>query len=632
MKNILIILLLLTGNLYAQNFAEKLIADSLKKDANLVVRIDEGIFKVHSPTKCTFSTRIAYTILNQRADDYATKYIGYDNKFIFVKSFEAKLYDVNGKKVRELKNSDIKDQSAISDFSLHEDNRIKMATLTYHTYPYTVEFLVEMEYKSMLYISDWWFQDDNKVAVEKSTYQIITPTKLPIRYQEKNLTKQATIREENGNTIYTWEQNTIKPFIIEPLSKEIPFPHLKVATQQFEVDGHFVDMTTWEEFGKWRKKLCEGREEIPEATAQKIKDLVANIDSEEQKIRAIYEYMQLKTRYVSIQLGIGGWQPFPASFVDNKGFGDCKALSNYTKSLLKAANIDSHYTLVYAGDKIKPLDTKFPDMQFNHAILCVPLTTKKDTMWLECTSQQNPAGYMGDFTGNRQALLLTDEGGKIANTPIYNQSVNIQNRKATVILAADGSATAQINNTYQALSEEERHFYIGKSTEKQRQMLLETWQLPTFELGEMKLWREKKAIPCTHEEAKVSIGQLGTISGKRLFLAPNLLSKWNYLPQNTGNRTQEVDLKISFTELDTIQITLPENYVVETKLEPLLYKTIFGEYETSTKLEGNILTYYRRLVRYQGTFPKEKYIELINFYKKIMKADAAKVVLISKTY
>jgi hypothetical protein len=317
--------------------------------------------------------------------------------------------------------------------------------------------------------------------------------------------------------------------------------------------------------------------------------------------------------------------------VDNKGLGDCKALSNYTKSLLKAANINSHYALVYADNRVIPINPQFPDMQFNHAILCVPLTTKKDTMWLECTSQQNPAGYMGDLTSNRQALLLTDEGGKIANTPIYNQNVNIQNRKATVILASDGSATAEIHNTYQALAEEDRHFYMDKSVEEQRNMVLETWELPTFELREMKLWREKKSIPISHEQAKISIGKLATTSGKRLFLQANILSKLTYLPQSVENRTQEVELKTSFTALDTIQITLPENYRVETKAETIFYKTPFGEYESITKIEGNNLTYIRRFVRYQGTFAKEKYVELLDFYKKVIKADAAKVVLVNKT-
>lgn len=612
----------------AQNFAVKLIADSLSNNANTVVRIDEGVFKVHSKDKCTFSTRIAYTILNKKGDIHSTKYVPYDNKFVFVKSLQGTLYDAQGKKIKELKSADIKDESAISDFSLHEDSRIKIAKLTHYTYPYTVEFVVETEFKSMLYLSDWWFQSDDEMTVEKSSYQIITPKDLPIRYKEHNLTKKAQIEETPTMMTYFWEQNNIKTFTVEPLSRGTQYPYLQVAPQQFDIDGHHVDLQTWQEFGKWRKKLCEGREEIPATTEQEIQALVKDIPSEEEKIRKIYEYMQAKTRYVSIQLGIGGWQPFPASFVDSKGFGDCKALSNYTKSLLKAANINSHYTLIYAGDRVKPIDSKFPDMQFNHAVLCVPLTTKKDTMWLECTSQKEPAGYMGDFTGNRQALLLTDEGGIIANTPKYDKEVNIQNRQLTVKLEADGSAVAKIHNTYQALQEEDRHFYINKSAEEQRAMLLETWELPTFEFDEMKIWRDKNRLPITHEQAQVRIAKLATITGKRMFLQPNLLSKLTYVPPAVDNRKNAVFLSFSYVEQDTVQFTLPENYQVEFKPEKVVYKTVFGEYEATVQVEKNILTYIRRFERNQGEFPKEKYSELIDFYKKILKADAVKIVLV----
>ena len=64
--------------------------------------------------------------------------------------------------------------------------------------------------------------------------------------------------------------------------------------------------------------------------------------------------------------------PFPATFVDEKKYGDCKALSNYMRALLKAVDIPSYYALIRAGENEEPADFDFPHNNFNHAILCVP--------------------------------------------------------------------------------------------------------------------------------------------------------------------------------------------------------------------------------------------------------------------
>src|SRR4030095_3800912 len=137
-------------------------------------------------------------------------------------------------------------------------------------------------------------------------------------------------------------------------------------------------------------------------------NLVKDAPSESEKIKRIYEYMQNNFRYVSIQLGIGGYRPFSATFTDQKKYGDCKGLSNYMKAALKSVGIKSHIAIINAQYNAEPVDPDFPANNFNHAILCVP---GKDTIWLECTSSSAEFGKLGTFTENRNALLVTENGG-----------------------------------------------------------------------------------------------------------------------------------------------------------------------------------------------------------------------------
>ena len=128
-------------------------------------------------------------------------------------------------------------------------------------------------------------------------------------------------------------------------------------------------------------------------------------------------------------------------------------------SILKEAGIKANYVVATAGGGEKGLSEDFPvPSYFNHVITCVP--NGKDSIWLECTSQTVPAGYMGSFTGNRKVLLIGDDGGHVVQTPTYTAKENLQTRKTIAVVKPDGSMTADVFTHSTGEQQELQHHLI----------------------------------------------------------------------------------------------------------------------------------------------------------------------------
>ena len=163
----------------------------------------------------------------------------------------------------------------------------------------------------------------------------------------------------------------------------------------FSYEGFQGDLTSWQTYGDFYKDLNKGRDELSETMKETVKDLIAGANTNSQKIEKLFSYLKKNMRYVSLQLGIGGFQTFDAKFVEKNKYGDCKALSNFMKAMLKEAGIKSFPVLVNAGEEVfYEVEKDFVFPMFNHVILYVP----DEDCWLECTSTANPPGYLGSFT------------------------------------------------------------------------------------------------------------------------------------------------------------------------------------------------------------------------------------------
>ncbi|HCW06432.1 MAG TPA: hypothetical protein DGG95_03590 [Cytophagales bacterium] len=604
------------------------IADELKKDVDLVVREDHIFFKILAKNHAIRKVKYVVTILNEKGNNYAEFHIPYD-KLTKIIDISGNVYNAIGEPIKKLKNRDVTDQAAFDGVSLFSDDRIKILDLSQGTYPYTVEIEYDLEMNFLLSIpsSSW---NGDRTSYQNASYQLVYPVGFPIQYKLINMGEIEPLREtDKGFEILSWSFKNLLPIKSEPLG--IRQSRLLVAVPvEFEFSGYAGRRDTWENFGRWQIDLNKGRDVLPAKTIELAKEMTKGLPSVEQKTKALYEYLQNKTRYVGVQLGIGGFQPFEAQVVDDVGYGDCKALSNYMIALLNSVGIKGYYTWIYGGQNSRNIIEGITYDPFNHIVVSVP--NGKDTLWLECTSQTEPFGYQGLFTGDRKALMVTEDGGKIVNTLRYSPEQNLQSRKATIILDLSGNASAKISTLYSGTQYENGglNWTFGNS-DRQRKWIEKNTEIPNFNVNSFNVKETRDKIPAALVNLDLVLNRYASVSGKRLFVTPNLMNRWKYIPEKILERKTDVVLNRNEIDTDTIQFSLPENLYPEFLPEPIKIKSKFGEYDASFKFDNGKVTYVRRMKSWKGRFPKETYNELVDFFKSVSKADNIKLVFLSKT-
>ncbi|WP_457288032.1 DUF3857 domain-containing protein [Pedobacter sp. UYP24] len=602
-----------------------LISSNLKQRANAVVRSEVTMVDMRAPDNVILTVKQVITVLNKNADRAVTLALNYDKNTI-IKSVKGQILNPSGEQMGKFTLSNFIDQSAVSDFSLYEDSRVKYYTPNINSYPYTIVYDYEIRFKQNLNIPVWYATPDLNVAVEKSTYTFINRSDDSVRIKQYNYKGQPKIVEKNKVISRTWEITNIAALRTEPYARQKDYlTYVKIAPEKFTYYGHSGTYKNWGELGKWiYDDLIKDRQQLSEKTVQQIRNLVNDAASEKEKVKRIYKYVQKKTRYISVQVGIGGYQPFPASDVDQLSYGDCKALVNYVQSLLKAADINSYYCIVNAGEIKQSLDPEFASMdQANHIILCVPL--KNDTTWLECTSQDIPFGYLGSFTDDRLVLACTPDGGKLLRTPILSTENNQLNRVAELRLNNEGNITGSLKTTFSGSQYENYQGLINKPYTEQIKLLKDEYDIDNINFTDLKLIQIKDEKPITTESVSFTIQKYASQSNNHVYLFPNVFNKISSIPELRG-RQSPIYINRGFTDEDILIYQLPESYKIELKPENREVSSIFGSYHVSIEIKDKNLIYKRKMVLKSGLYPASNYEDLANFINTISGADNSKII------
>ena len=602
------------------------IPENLRKGASAVVREDVGRFEVKSPSEARKFMRMVVTVFK---DDQPFEYfrMGYD-KFTKIKNIKAQYYNAEGKLIRKVTKEEIVDRAAFDGFSVLTDNRIKTIENKYGVYPYTFAIEWEEEQTATFQYDPWSFQSHFNVAVQHSEYTVTLPKDMKLFHRVLNADLKPVISNSDKLVEYKWVLENLPIIKKEPLRPDVReiFPQLELAPSSFSYDNWKGDMISWSNLGKADYTLNKDRDILSVDMAVQVNNMIAKAKTNREKIDTLYRYMQKNMRYVSIQLGIGGWQTFDAQYVGKNKYGDCKALSNFMRAMLREVKIPANLVSISAGaDDFYNPDSSFCNPRFNHMILYVP----SENMWLECTSDLNPTGYMGAFTQNRNALVEYESGGVLMHTPVYSSKDNVRSLTSEIKIDETGAAKFKNQKTETGVLQDRMRYDIKNlSKEDYQKHFTESVHIP-YSTIENFTTDVRPDTPLVSLNYNVSVEKYASKTGTRLFIPVNTQNAFSNTPAATDKRILSVEIsEPDYSERDEVTFILPDGYDIEAmNTEVVEIKSDYGNYKSQLERVGNNVVYKRTLEIKQVKLPAEKFNELRDFYKKIQQADYTKIIL-----
>jgi hypothetical protein len=601
------------------------IPDSLKKNADAVIRDENIKFTIKDINSAKFEVHQVITVLNEDGKEYLSFYY-HSDKFHVLDDAEIKVYDLLGQK----KNTYSKKEMTSVNYGegLVPEGKLTYFEVSAPSYPFTLEINYTVKYKGILGYPGNDFQLPYQ-SVQRSVFEVEAPADLSFRYKILNCNYQPVITKNGKTDLYHWEVKNLAAYKSEKHSgtSENYIAKVLLAPNKFQLDEYDGDMTSWKNYGDWINKLYEKTTELKEDRKLFYINLVKDAKTASEKAAILYNYLQGNMRYVSIQLGIGGWRPFTASFVDEKKYGDCKALSNYMKSALDAVGVKSNIIVIYRDYIYKNVDEKFPMNAFNHVILAIPQA--KDTIWLECTSTTLPFAYLDETTLNRKAVMVTDKGGVIVSTPASNYKNNSESIKT--IIEVNSDATAKVTTQYELKGETRdrllMRFHDMNDDEKRKYFISgNEWKQPDIiNITTTASRSNPYVVTAAMEYEKIYSFK----AGSKYFLEPRLYPIFNEDIADTEKRKNDYYFIYPYQNADTTVYNFPAEFTVENLPKDKSVVQPFAAYSCTYKWDAvkHTVTTIALLQIKERIVKANDYNKLLDFKKQVMADVNEKIVM-----
>ena len=216
----------------------------------------------------------------------------------------------------------------------------------------------------------WTDYDFDKTNIDlDEEVDVDVPASRPLKLKTKP-GMDPKISDQDGRRLYHWTNTHLQREDDKKDKDKINDKKKKKTPDDDRPDIQLTSFVSWEQIGRWYASLEKDRRAPSPEVRAKAAELTKGLNTDLDKVQALYDFVAKNFRYVSLSLGVGRYQPHAASDVLHNQYGDCKDKHTLLASLLEAEGMHASSVLINSSRKLDP-DVPSPS-QFDHVITLLP--------------------------------------------------------------------------------------------------------------------------------------------------------------------------------------------------------------------------------------------------------------------
>jgi hypothetical protein len=612
-----------------------------KTDA--VLLYEQRTVNVQSADKIKTQVRVVYKILRPSGRDYGFASVPFNahSKVNGLRGWcipaQGKDYEVKDKEAMEISLPKIEGSDLITDV------KEKVLQIPAPDVGNVVGYEYEEDEQPLVLQDVWDFQ--REIPVRETHYSLQLPPGWA--YKAYWINYPETKPTESGTQLQ-WTVGDVKG-----IRQEAEMPPLngvsgRMVVSFFPQGGALTrGFTNWQEMGAWYGGLTSGRRDASPQIKQQVATLTSASSTPLDKMKALAQFTQHDVRYVSIQLGIGGFQPHPAADIFVHRYGDCKDKATLMSSMLSQIGIDSYYVVINVERGAVVPEMPANIAAFNHVILAIKLPPNVASpsltatvqhprlgtlLYFDPTNELTPFGEIGGYLQSNYGLLVTPDGGELVELPRQATAMNSIQRTGKLTLDSTGTLTGDVSETRvgdRAWSERGRLRAVNKNTEKVKPIEdLLAGSLSIFHITHATIDNLNQTDQPFGFHYSFEAQNYAKNAGGLLLVRPRVLGiKSSGLLETKEPRKFPIEFEGPSRDTDAFEITIPAGYVVDDVPPPVDADYGFASYHSKTEVKGNTIQYSRTMEVKELSVPVARADELKKFYRIIAGDERNTVVL-----